>query len=85
MHQYVHTTKGNPLPMLYNTELPTDDVSGGASYADCLGVGRGPPKEPPQVFLCAHCMRPVHPLRYAPHLEKCMGVGGRRSSANTTL
>ena len=41
----------------------------------------GPPKEPPNTLICHHCNRIVHPLRYAPHLDKCMGVGGRRAAA----
>ena len=40
--------------------------------------GERPPVEPPDMLECAHCQRQVHPLRFAPHLDKCMGVGGRR-------
>lgn len=37
--------------------------------------GRAPPKEPKDMISCHICGRQVNTLRYAPHLDKCMGIG----------
>ncbi|EKU21621.1 hypothetical protein NGA_2025900, partial [Nannochloropsis gaditana CCMP526] len=51
--------------------------------------GRVPPKEPRYNFQCSACARSVSVLRYAPHLDKCLGknksgrsAGSQRKSAN---
>lgn len=37
--------------------------------------GKMPPKEPKQMLKCHICKRQVNTLRFAPHLDKCMGIG----------
>lgn len=37
--------------------------------------GKRPPKEPKQLVECLICGRQVNTLRFAPHLDKCMGIG----------
>lgn len=37
--------------------------------------GRLPPKEPEAMIDCPVCKRLVSTLRFAPHLDKCMGIG----------
>ncbi len=37
--------------------------------------GKCPPKEPKQLVTCSICGRQVSTSRFAPHLDKCMGVG----------
>ena len=44
--------------------------------------GRIPPKEPKQLCLCQICGRQVSTLRFAPHLDKCMGLSTRPTTAN---
>jgi hypothetical protein len=41
--------------------------------------GAASPQRPrdPRRFPCDHCGMPVSAPRFAPHLEKCMGLGGR--------
>lgn len=46
--------------------------------------GRLPPKEPKSMINCPLCKRLVNTLRFAPHLDKCMGIGTMsRASAPT--
>ena len=45
--------------------------------------GRLVSKEPKQLVVCLQCSRPVSGLRFAPHLDKCMGLGvGSRLTSN---
>jgi hypothetical protein len=37
--------------------------------------GRIPAKEPKYLVNCSVCSRMVNTLRFAPHLDKCMGIG----------
>jgi hypothetical protein len=37
--------------------------------------GRIPPKEPKELVTCSICDRQVNTLRFASHLDKCMGIG----------
>ena len=37
--------------------------------------GRNPPKEPKELVECSICQRQVNTLRFAQHLDKCMGIG----------
>lgn len=37
--------------------------------------GRIPPKEPKAAAKCPVCSRHISALRFAPHLDKCMGIG----------
>lgn len=56
---------------------PADD----GNFFECLA----PFREAKGDFRCAHCGQKVSALRYAPHLDKCMGKGrSRRSGATTT-
>jgi hypothetical protein len=43
--------------------------------------GKMPPKEPKQTCACRLCGRHVSALRFAPHLDKCMGLSTARGSA----
>lgn len=46
--------------------------------------GRLPPKEPKTMIDCPLCKRLVNTLRFASHLDKCMGIGTMsRASAPT--
>mmetsp|Transcript_3087 Transcript_3087/g.4602 ORF Transcript_3087/g.4602 Transcript_3087/m.4602 type:complete len:111 (-) Transcript_3087:175-507(-) len=38
------------------------------------------PKNSIQHFNCINCQRPVSSTKFAPHLEKCLGRGGRNRS-----
>ena len=47
--------------------------------------GRIPPKEPKFTVNCQNCGKSVSAIRFAPHLDKCMGLGtsrGINSSSN---
>jgi hypothetical protein len=44
--------------------------------------GRTPPKEPKQACECKICGRFVSTLRFAPHLDKCMGLSTRPATGN---
>ena len=39
--------------------------------------GNNPEKSPVEAFKCPHCGTLRQPAKFAPHLEKCMGMGGR--------
>jgi hypothetical protein len=43
-------------------------------------------KEPTNAVPCPVCARPINTLRFAPHLDKCMGIGSlvRGAAASTT-
>lgn len=43
--------------------------------------GRIPLKEPEYSVECTVCKRPVNTLRYAQHLDKCLGIGTLARSA----
>ncbi|KAF9134390.1 hypothetical protein BGX30_011953 [Mortierella sp. GBA39] len=42
--------------------------------------GQNPQPSNSQTFDCVHCQRSFPAQRYAPHLEKCLGLAGRASS-----
>ncbi|KAG0063826.1 hypothetical protein BGZ90_002495 [Linnemannia elongata] len=42
--------------------------------------GQNPQPSNSQTFDCVHCQRSFPAQRYAPHLEKCLGLAGRSSS-----
>ena len=42
--------------------------------------GRNPPKVASDVLLCENCNQKIAASRFAQHLSKCMGVGGRTGS-----
>jgi hypothetical protein len=44
--------------------------------------GRIPPREPKQTCECQVCGRHVSTLRFAPHLDKCMGISARGTPNN---
>ena len=46
--------------------------------------GQVPQREPKFSFACANCGQKVSVLRYAPHLDKCMGKGRARGSQRST-
>jgi len=41
--------------------------------------GLQPAKVAGETFPCPNCASMRHPSKFAPHLEKCMGMGGRES------
>jgi len=45
------------------------------SYTQADIWGRIPTKEPKFLVQCSICNRMVNTLRFAPHLDKCMGIG----------
>ncbi|CAG8447054.1 8644_t:CDS:10 [Acaulospora morrowiae] len=47
--------------------------------------GNHPQSNNSPTFECVHCQRPYPSKRYAPHLEKCMGLAGRSSSRVANL
>ncbi|CAG8789235.1 22684_t:CDS:2, partial [Racocetra persica] len=47
--------------------------------------GNHPQLNNPPTFECVNCQRPYPSKRYAPHLEKCMGLAGRSSSRVANL
>ena len=52
---------------------------GGSSVSNNCDIwGRVPPKEPSNLTKCSNCGRMVSALRFAPHLDKCMGIGNSR-------
>ncbi|KAF9213330.1 Ataxin-7-like protein 3 [Podila verticillata] len=42
--------------------------------------GQNPQSNSTQAYDCVHCQRSFPAQRYAPHLEKCLGLAGRASS-----
>ncbi|KAI7824359.1 hypothetical protein BC939DRAFT_142947 [Gamsiella multidivaricata] len=42
--------------------------------------GQNPQSNNSQTYDCVHCQRSFPAQRYAPHLEKCLGLSGRASS-----
>ncbi|KAF9991253.1 SAGA-associated factor [Mortierella antarctica] len=53
------------------------------SYVVRPGVdifGQNPQPNNSQMYDCVHCLRSFPAQRYAPHLEKCLGLSGRTSS-----
>ncbi|ORZ16152.1 hypothetical protein BCR41DRAFT_61519 [Lobosporangium transversale] len=42
--------------------------------------GQNPQANNSQTYDCVHCQRSFPAQRYAPHLEKCLGLSGRSSS-----
>ena len=60
------------VPVSANTRQSTDrDV-----------WGRFPKKEADQPILCPSCARPFSTMRFAFHLDKCMGIGATSRSAS---
>jgi hypothetical protein len=53
-----------PEPVLHNLRNTQRDI-----------WGRIPPKEPKAAAKCPVCSRHISTLRFAPHLDKCMGIG----------
>eukprot|EP00980_Cylindrotheca_fusiformis_P005737 scaffold1194_cov127-Cylindrotheca_fusiformis.AAC.14 len=64
----------------------TEDQPAGEQAIDHLDIwGKLPPKEPKQTCECRLCGRHVSALRFAPHLDKCMGLStARGSTGNAT-
>ncbi|GJJ68292.1 SAGA-associated factor 11 [Entomortierella parvispora] len=46
--------------------------------------GQNPQTTNSQTYDCVHCQRSFPAQRYAPHLEKCLGLSGRTSSRNAS-
>ena len=47
--------------------------------------GRIPLKEPKELAFCSICRRQVSVIRFAPHLDKCMGIGITTRIATSTI
>ena len=61
------------------TPAPTMQTRQALNHTDIWG--RIPPKEPKQNVECRICGRQVSALRFAPHLDKCMGLSMARGSS----
>jgi hypothetical protein len=55
-------------------------ASSGAPYVDMYGQKLDPATLGSEVVQCVYCNRSIGVLRFAPHLERCMGMGGRLAS-----
>mmetsp|Transcript_8180 Transcript_8180/g.10686 ORF Transcript_8180/g.10686 Transcript_8180/m.10686 type:complete len:131 (-) Transcript_8180:384-776(-) len=55
---------------------PRNSSSGGRDI-----WGRFPGKEPKELIPCPVCSRSVNTGRFAPHLDKCMGIGNMTRAA----
>ncbi|CAG0886379.1 unnamed protein product [Cyprideis torosa] len=60
-----------------------DDQPDNEEDMTVASLPNGPIKRPIETF-CPHCSRMVNAFRFAPHLEKCMGMGGRTSGRLAT-
>ena len=56
-----------------SSPIKSSNSNSNNNYLDIYG--RAPPKEPKDMIDCHICGRQVNTLRYAPHLDKCMGIG----------
>jgi hypothetical protein len=59
----------------------TQRGAGADSYTNADIWGVMPAKEPNFLVSCHICNRQVNTLRFAPHLDKCMGLGWGRAAA----
>eukprot|EP00035_Acanthoeca_spectabilis_P036759 m.41545 g.41545 ORF g.41545 m.41545 type:complete len:204 (-) comp8223_c0_seq1:384-995(-) len=57
--------------------LPNTKIEGLVDVPGYDIFGRKPEKSAVEAFRCPHCNTPRQPAKFAPHLEKCMGMGGR--------
>ena len=55
------------------TASSNSTFSNNTSHLDIWG--KAPAKEPKEMIECLICGRQVNTLRFAPHLDKCMGIG----------
>lgn len=76
MHRALKTGQMS-LEELYSVSKFTAKQTSGMDYRDAKFKKD---EESMETFDCANCHRPVHALRYAPHLDKCMGLGRRTGS-----
>jgi Sgf11 (transcriptional regulation protein) len=80
--QLVDGDEGSPTESVENN--PTNDrvTRHQQNHTDIWG--RIPPKEPKEMTFCSICSRHVSVVRFAPHLDKCMGIGTTTRAATTT-
>ena len=67
------TTPSTSTMMSPITPMTTTTTTTMPHYFDIYGHQR--PKEPTAMISCHICGRQVNTLRYAPHLDKCLGIG----------
>ena len=93
-HRKVSSSAGNNETLDNNTSMggasetntpekaaaPTMQTRHTINHSDIWG--RTPPKEPKQACECQICGRFVSTLRFAPHLDKCMGLSTRPATGN---
>ena len=62
-----------------NSHVSKTQVSDTCPRDSSLDIwGRIPPKEPKITVKCQNCGKSVSAIRFAPHLDKCMGLGTSR-------
>eukprot|EP00037_Helgoeca_nana_P011489 m.103247 g.103247 ORF g.103247 m.103247 type:complete len:207 (-) comp20865_c1_seq4:1499-2119(-) len=69
--------------------MPSTKIEGLVDVPGYDIFGNKPDKCPVEAFRCPHCNTLRQPAKFAPHLEKCMGMGGRelrrvRANKDTT-
>lgn len=73
-HAEESTDDNTPTPSSSEpTAIPSTRHSSSSPLTDVWG--RLPAKEPPFMIKCSICHRRINTLRFAPHLDKCMGLG----------
>lgn len=72
--QHSNTIPENQVTLEGDEKSQTMTTRGHAMAAHDIW-GRIPPKEPKATSACPVCSRQVSTLRFAPHLDKCMGIG----------
>ena len=72
--QHSNTIPENQVTVEGDEKSQTMTTRGHAMAAHDIW-GRIPPKEPKATSACPVCSRQVSTLRFAPHLDKCMGIG----------
>lgn len=93
LHTSVETTRAATAPKpatgdnesdedFQDPSIPEEEEPAAQQTITHLDIwGRMPPKEPKQTCACRLCGRHVSTLRFAPHLDKCMGLSTARGSA----
>lgn len=80
--------------LIINTDSGTDDTSQKSICQSAENSGRDssydiwgriPSKEPKTTVKCQNCGKNVSAIRFAPHLDKCMGLGTSRGSSSSSM
>lgn len=83
-------TKGTLDTANYRDEMKTEHVPSQAAIAQQMTVtrhtdiwGNTPLKEPPEMISCSVCSQKINTLRFASHLDKCLGLGNTTRAASS--